>query len=125
MRSDIVPGGVFPDYALPDHTGTVRTLGELQGGDPLVLTLARGHHCPAASVPPRSWWSAPGKPRSLLRRPPRTPAGSRHPRSSTTSRSCIALAQRLKRIRGAIMAAADQQHQASQPFLSQAAPLDA
>jgi peroxiredoxin len=46
MRSDIVPGGVFPDYALPDHTGTVRTLGELQGGDPLVLTLARGHSCP-------------------------------------------------------------------------------
>jgi hypothetical protein len=31
MRPDIVPGGVFPDYALPDHTGTVRTLGELQG----------------------------------------------------------------------------------------------
>jgi hypothetical protein len=29
MRPDIVPGGVFPDYALPDHTGTVRTLGEL------------------------------------------------------------------------------------------------
>lgn len=26
MRSDIVPGGVFPDYALPDHTGTVRSL---------------------------------------------------------------------------------------------------
>jgi peroxiredoxin len=46
MRSDIVPGGVFPDYALPDHTGTVRTLGELQGRDLLVLTLARGHHCP-------------------------------------------------------------------------------
>ena len=21
MRSDIVPGGIFPDYALPDHTG--------------------------------------------------------------------------------------------------------
>ncbi|MGY1694660.1 MULTISPECIES: redoxin domain-containing protein [unclassified Geodermatophilus] len=46
MRSDIVPGGVFPDYALPDHTGTVRTLGELQGHDPLVLVLARGHYCP-------------------------------------------------------------------------------
>ena len=46
MRSDIVPGGVFPDYALPDHTGTVRTLGELQGRDPLILTLARGHYCP-------------------------------------------------------------------------------
>jgi peroxiredoxin len=46
MRSDITPGGVFPDYALPDHTGTVRTLGELQGRDPLILTLARGHDCP-------------------------------------------------------------------------------
>ena len=22
MRSDIVPGGIFPDYELPDHTGT-------------------------------------------------------------------------------------------------------
>ena len=30
MRSDITPGGVFPDYALPDHTGTVRTLSELR-----------------------------------------------------------------------------------------------
>ncbi len=46
MRPDIVPGGVFPDYALPDHTGTVRTLGELQCGDLLVLLLARGHYCP-------------------------------------------------------------------------------
>ena len=46
MRSDIVPGGVFPDYTLPDHTGTDRTLGELQGSDPLILTLARGHYCP-------------------------------------------------------------------------------
>src|SRR3954451_21862704 len=47
MRPDITPGGVFPDYALPDHTGTVRTLNELQGGEPLILLLARGHHCPA------------------------------------------------------------------------------
>jgi len=31
VRSDIIPGGIFPDYALPDHTGTVRTLSELQG----------------------------------------------------------------------------------------------
>ena len=46
MRSDIIPGGIFPDYALPDHTGTVRTLSELQGRDPLILTLARGHYCP-------------------------------------------------------------------------------
>jgi peroxiredoxin len=46
MRSDITPGGIFPDYALPDHTGTVRSLSELQGRDPLILTLARGHYCP-------------------------------------------------------------------------------
>lgn len=46
VRSGIVPGGVFPDYALPDHTGTVRTLSEVQGRDPLILTLARGNYCP-------------------------------------------------------------------------------
>ena len=46
MRSDIVPGGVFPDYELPDHTNTLRRLSELQGDDPLILTLARGHYCP-------------------------------------------------------------------------------
>ena len=40
--SDIGPGGVFPDYSLPDHTGTVRTPSELQGRDPLILLLARG-----------------------------------------------------------------------------------
>ncbi len=46
MRSDIVPGGVFPDYALPDHTGTLRTLGELQDREPVVLMLAHGNYCP-------------------------------------------------------------------------------
>jgi peroxiredoxin len=46
MRSDIVPGGVFPDYELPDHTDTLRKLSALQGDDPLIVTLARGHYCP-------------------------------------------------------------------------------
>jgi peroxiredoxin len=46
MRSDIAPGGRFPDYELPDHEGVRRKLSDLQGGDPLVLTLARGHYCP-------------------------------------------------------------------------------
>ncbi len=46
MRPDIVPGAIFPDYTLPDHEGTMHTLSVLQGGDPLVLTLARGHYCP-------------------------------------------------------------------------------
>ena len=46
MRSDMKPGGTFPDYALPDHTNTVRRLSELQGADPMILTLARGNYCP-------------------------------------------------------------------------------
>ena len=39
MRSGIRPGGIFPDYALPDHTGTVRSLSELQGRDPPADTM--------------------------------------------------------------------------------------
>jgi peroxiredoxin len=46
MRSDIVPGAIFPDYELSDHRGARRTLAELQGSDPLVLVLARGGYCP-------------------------------------------------------------------------------
>ena len=46
MRADIVPGGAFPNYELTDHRGKRRTLSELQGGDPLVLVLARGGYCP-------------------------------------------------------------------------------
>jgi peroxiredoxin len=46
MRPDIAPGGTFPDYELPDHTKTRRKLSELQGDDPMILTLARGHYCP-------------------------------------------------------------------------------
>jgi peroxiredoxin len=46
MRPDIVPGGVFPDYELPDTEEVPRRLSELQGDDPLILTLARGHYCP-------------------------------------------------------------------------------
>src|SRR3954454_5924279 len=46
MRPDIVPGGTFPDYELPDHESVPRRLSELQGDDPMILTLARGHYCP-------------------------------------------------------------------------------
>ncbi len=46
MRADITPGATFPDYELPDHENTPRSLSELQGDDPLILTLARGHYCP-------------------------------------------------------------------------------
>jgi peroxiredoxin len=46
MRSDVVPGSVFPDYQLPDHTATRRKLSELQGQDPMILVLGRGGYCP-------------------------------------------------------------------------------
>jgi len=46
VRADIVPGGTFPDYELTDHTKKRRRLSELQGDDPMILVLARGHYCP-------------------------------------------------------------------------------
>jgi peroxiredoxin len=46
MRSDIVPGALFPDYELPDHTTKRRKLSELQGQDPMILVLSRGSFCP-------------------------------------------------------------------------------
>ena len=46
MRADIVPGATFPDYELTDHTKTRRTLSDLQGNDPMILVLSRGHFCP-------------------------------------------------------------------------------
>src|ERR1700680_340297 len=46
MRSDIVPGAVFPDYELSDHTAKRRKLSELQGQDPMILVLSRGGFCP-------------------------------------------------------------------------------
>ena len=46
MRSDVVAGAAFPDYELSDHRGTLRTLSELQHGDPMVLVLSRGGFCP-------------------------------------------------------------------------------
>ena len=42
MRSDIVPGALFPDYELTDHTAKRRKLSELQAQHPMVLVLSRG-----------------------------------------------------------------------------------
>ncbi len=48
MRSDIVPGAVFPDIELPDHRGQRRRLSDLQRdhhylssetGNPMILIL--------------------------------------------------------------------------------------
>jgi peroxiredoxin len=46
MRPDITVGARFPDYELADHTGTHRSLSQLQGGDPMVVVLSRGGFCP-------------------------------------------------------------------------------
>lgn len=46
MRADIVPGAIFPDYELTDHTEKRRKLSELQGPDPMILVLSRGGFCP-------------------------------------------------------------------------------
>src|SRR5579863_5929076 len=49
MRPDIVPGAVFPDYELTDHTAKRRKLSELQGPHPMILVLSRGGFCPKDS----------------------------------------------------------------------------
>jgi peroxiredoxin len=45
-KIDLPPGAAFPDVALPDHTGRVRTLSEIAGGDPVALFSSRGWWCP-------------------------------------------------------------------------------
>ena len=44
--SKLVPGAMFPDYELMGHDGKPHRLGEIQGNDPLILILSRGHFCP-------------------------------------------------------------------------------
>ena len=46
MRADITTGATFPDYELPDQTGARRRLSEIQGHDPMIVVLSRGHYCP-------------------------------------------------------------------------------
>jgi peroxiredoxin len=46
MRSDIIPGAIFPDYELSYHAAKRRKLSELQGPDPMILVLSRGGYCP-------------------------------------------------------------------------------
>src|ERR1043166_7575200 len=46
MSKNLTAGKTLPDFKLPDHTGTMRSLSELQGDDAMVLMLGRGEHCP-------------------------------------------------------------------------------
>jgi peroxiredoxin len=42
----LAPGQTLPDFRLPDENGTLHSLSEIQGDDPMVLMLGRGEHCP-------------------------------------------------------------------------------
>jgi len=42
----LVPGRMFPDLELPDHTGRRRRLSEIAGDDPVALFTSRGWWCP-------------------------------------------------------------------------------
>ncbi len=46
MRPDIQPGATFPDFELTDHARRRRRLSEIQGQDPIIVVLSRGHFCP-------------------------------------------------------------------------------
>ena len=47
MRSDIIPGAIFPDYELTDHTARGKGSPNCRlGQHPLVLVLSRGGFCP-------------------------------------------------------------------------------
>ena len=42
----LVPGATFPDYELTGHDRKRYRLGDVQGRDPMILVLSRGHFCP-------------------------------------------------------------------------------
>jgi peroxiredoxin len=46
MSKYLEPGMTFPDFELPDDSGVMHRLSELQGDNAMVLMLGRGEHCP-------------------------------------------------------------------------------
>ena len=46
MHPDLKVGNKFPNFELPDHTGTPQKLSQLLRGFPAVLIFSRGHYCP-------------------------------------------------------------------------------
>jgi peroxiredoxin len=50
MRADLVPGKLFPDITLPEHTGRELSLAQISSRQPLVLCFARGWWCPKEQV---------------------------------------------------------------------------
>ena len=48
MTGNLQPRTVFPDFTLPDDTGVMRRLSDIQGDSAMVVMLGRGEHCPGA-----------------------------------------------------------------------------
>lgn len=46
MLKNLDVGDTLPDFELPDEKGVLHKLSEIQGGNPLVVQLGRGEHCP-------------------------------------------------------------------------------
>ena len=46
MSKGLTPGAALPDFTLPDETGTMHRLSELQGDNAMIVMLGRGEHCP-------------------------------------------------------------------------------
>jgi peroxiredoxin len=46
MRADLKVGNKFPDFELPDHSGTTVKLSQILRGFPGVLLFSRGYFCP-------------------------------------------------------------------------------
>ncbi len=45
-RSTLVAGAAFPDVELTGHDRKRHRLSDVQGSDPMILVLSRGHYCP-------------------------------------------------------------------------------
>jgi|HubBroStandDraft_6_1064221.scaffolds.fasta_scaffold00336_22 hypothetical protein len=50
MRSDMVPGAIFPDYELSDHTGKRQKLPKLPGQHPMVQDSRSGQHVDSREI---------------------------------------------------------------------------
>jgi len=46
MNKNIKVGSFFPDFELKNHEGKSHKLSQLQGNNPMILSLSRGHFCP-------------------------------------------------------------------------------
>ena len=58
MPSDIVPGAIFPDYELSDHTAKHRKLSDREGPHPMVLILSLKVSAPRIAGTLKGWFNS-------------------------------------------------------------------